>query len=670
MKKNMQIFVCAVIICVVAVIYIVRLGQWQLVQGENFAEQSASSSELYVSLDAARGEILDKDGNVLVGNTNIYNISLNAITMGDDRNPTILNTITVLEYMGQEWIDELPIYVNSDGTYSFIAEDEDEIAYLKGENMLDIHEGATAQECMEELIGRYNCEEYNPWQARDIVSVRYNMTIMRFSLSDPYVIASDVSLEAVEMIKEQTSDLPGIEVEISTKRNYIDGTTAPHIVGTMGAVTQEQYDRFVEEDKLYSSDNPGGYLYSDITGQSGIEHYYEDILRGTRGLQTAVYDDAGNMTGMEMVSETEPGDNVYLTIDSTLQQVATFALQEAIEEADNPDFKSGAVVVLDVETFGVLAAATYPTFDLELYESDELYYNSLFEDEDLPLFNRAINGAFTPGSVMKPATAITALEENIVNDSFTYTCNGSYDHYPDSPIGCLGYHGDVNVYDAMAHSCNEYFAELGRITGIQRLEVYYNLLGLGTSTGIEIYENVGNMTNPDDYEAIHNTPWVDGITSHASIGQADDSFTPLQIATYTATIANDGVRLQTHLTDKITDYLGEETILDYEPVVMQDTGISQYNIDIVQEAMRQVASSGYTAVTFRHYPIEIAAKTGTAETDIEANNSLFIGYAPYDNPEIAVAVVLEYASSSVTAQSIAKQVLDYYFYDTIPWNFE
>ncbi len=667
MRRNLQVFICAIIVCLASVVYIGRLVQLQLVQGDEFLEEAEESSNLFIKLDNARGEILDKDGNVLVGNTNIYNVAMNAVTMDSDRNPAILDTIRALEYMGEEWIDNLPIRVNGDSTYSFIEGEESAVEYLKGPNFLDINSSATAQECMELLIDKYNCEEYAPWDARDIISVRFNMTQLRFSLSDPYIIAQDVSQETVEVIREQSSDLPGVEIEVSTKRSYEDGTIAPHIIGAMGAITQEQYDKIAQEENLYSLDNLGGYLYQDTVGQSGVESYYEEYLRGERGLQTAVSDSSGNYIGVETVSPTVPGDNVYLTIDSGLQEVANYSLATAVSNAENEDFVAGAAVVLDLDTFGVLAAATYPSYDLEKYSSDIHYYNSLIEDEDRPLFNRAFNGTFTPGSVVKPATAITALEEGIIDEVFTVNCTGAYTYYETETIGCLGVHGDVNIYGAIQESCNVYFSEVGRITGIQRLEVYFNLFGLGTSTGLDLYENLGLMSNPTDYQIIHNEPWVDGVTSHAAIGQADNLFTPLQLATYAATIANDGVRYQTHVTDKITDYLGENVLYQHEAVVEEDIGLTQYNLDLIKESMRLVAAEGTASGTFGNYPIEIGAKTGTAETNKEGDNSLFIGFAPYDDPEIAVAVVLEYASSGTQVHKVVLDIFNEYFYDQVPW---
>ncbi len=667
MRKNLQIFICAIIVCLAAVIYMGRLVQLQLVQGDEFEKQAEENSNLFVRLDNARGEILDSDGNVLVGNTNIFNVSMNAITMDNDRNPAILDTVRTLEYMGEEWIDVLPIRANADATYSFTEGQESAVEYLKGPNFLDIDINATAAECMELLIERYNCEEYSPWDARDIISVRYNMTQLGFSLSDPYVMAQDVSFETVETIREQSGDLPGIEIEISTKRYYEDGTIAPHIIGTMGAITQEQYDRQAENDNLYSLDNLGGYLYQDVIGQSGVESSYEEYLRGEKGLQSAISDGSGNMIGLETISPTVPGDNVYLTLDMELQEVANYALATAVSNRETDEFVAGAAVVLDIETFGILASATFPTFDLDRYSNDAQYYNSLIEDEDRPLFNRALNGTFTPGSVVKPATALAALEEDIIDEAYTVYCGGAYTYYETETIACLGVHENVNIYGALQDSCNVYFSEVGRITGIQRLEVYFNLLGLGTSTGLDLYENIGLMSNPTDYRLIHNEPWVDGITSHAAIGQADNLFTPLQLATLAATIANDGVRLQTHVIDKITNYIGDQVVFEHEPVVEEDIGLSQYNLDIVKESMRLVAEEGTGSVFFGGYPIEIAAKTGTAETNKEDDNSLFIGFAPYDDPEIAIAVVLEYANKGSLTQQVVLDIFNNYFFDEIPW---
>lgn len=671
MKINFKInrtFACVAVVVVVFVIYACRLVQWQLIEGSSYEEQSEENSSYTVTLEAARGEIYDCNGEVLAGNKTCYNIVMNAITMADDRNEAIAKVLGYLQADGVEWVDKLPIKINGAGQYEFTTNSDSEISYLKSSDMLNTQDYATADECMQLLISKYDLEDYSQTDARNIASVRYNMTKTRFSRSDPYVIAEDVPIETVQKISENSQSMPGIEVEVSTTRYYSDGTLCPHLIGTLGSITSEQYTHYDELGQTYSSDNVTGYTYSDTVGQSGLESAYEDTLRGSNGTKTIEVDSNDNILGESITNETVAGNSVVTTIDSKLQKVANESLAENVAKAnaETGDCTAGGVVVLDVKTFGVLAASTYPTFDLSQY-NDDSYYNSLTEDENLPLFNRAFDGSFTPGSVFKPLVAMAALEEKVITKDFTYYCPGYYDYYDeDNPPTCYNStsHGTMNVYSALANSCNVYFFEVSRLLGIGTMNVYANAFGLGVKTGIEISETSGIMTNPQEYVDNHGSGWVDGLTIQAGIGQSDSMFSPLQLATYTATIANNGVRLKTHLYSKTVDYDGNRVIDTYEPQVVQDTEISSKTLQTVQEGMREVATYGTASGVFADYGIAIACKTGTAENPGHNDNTVFIAYAPYDDPQIAVAVVLEYGKNGDYSKAVAKDIFDAYFYGT------
>lgn len=666
LKKWGRLIGCLLLVAAILLVYVLRLAQWQLIEGEKYAEISDDSSNFYVKLDAARGEILDRNGNILAGNRTTYNVVMNALTMEEDRNPAILAALNILQEDNVKWIDTLPIVLNEAGEYEFAKGKESEIETLKSADMLNMQEYATAQECMNALISKYNCQQYSPEDARNIISVRYNMTKTQFSRSAPYVIAEDVPMETVEKINENFSKMPGVETRVSTVREYEDGTTAPHIVGTLGSINQEQYDYYEKNGMTYSSDNVSGYSYTEIVGQSGIESAFESTLRGTNGKETVITNSDGDIVSSEVTEKPVPGNSVYLTLDNELQRVANESLARNVEEASKKakDCIAGAAVVLDVKTFGVLAAASYPTFDIEKYQSDDNYYNDLLEDESRPLFNRAFDGIFTPGSVFKPMVALAALNEGIIDTSSTVYCDGSYDYFQDgNPATCLGVHGDANVSTAIEKSCNVFFYDVGRRLTIDKMGVYADLFSLGSKTGIEISEASGIMSGKQEYEQNHGVSWVDGLTIQAAIGQCDSMFTPLQLATYCATIANDGVRLKTHLVDKIMDYDGQKVIEEYEPVVEETIDISPEIFDVVQNAMVDVCGEGGTAYnTFGGYGVAVAAKTGTAENPNHSDNTLFMAYAPYDDPQIAVAVVLEYGRSGTYSQAVAKDIMDKYFY--------
>lgn len=664
-KNKSRYIVCIGFIVIIVIIYVARLIQWQIVDGDIYQSISEKSNTISVTLDSARGEILASDGEVLAGNTTTYNVVMNAITMESDRNVSILKVLNILEENDTEWVDKLPITIDENGDYQFTEDSETEIAKLKSESILNMQDYATAEDCMVALITKYKCEDYSQEDARNIISVRYNMTKTLFSTSDPYTIAEDVSMDIVTLISASESDLPGIEIEISTKRDYGDDSTiAPHIIGTLGAISQDEYDYYEELEMTYSSENISGYTNSDIVGKSGIESAFEDILRGEDGQEVIQTDINGDPASSEVTVAPENGNTVYLTIDYDLQAVANEALAENITLAGEAydDCEVGAVVVLDVETFGVLAASTYPTYDLDLYQNDSTYYKELINDESSPLYNRAFNGTFTVGSVFKPLVAIAALNEGIINEYSTVNCTGRYTFYDASGPTCMGTHGDVSVIEALQKSCNVFFYDVGRRLTIDTMNVYTELFALGEKTGIEVSEASGLMSNKTDYEATHGTSWVDGLTIQAAIGQCDSAFTPLQLATYCATIANDGTRYETHLLDKITDYTGETVIETYEPVLVVENEINMDVLEIVQEGMYQVTQTGGTAAkTFSDYPVEVAAKTGTAQVSGYTDNTVFIAYAPYDDPEIAVAVILEHGGDGTYSQAVAKAIFDEYF---------
>ena len=659
--------VCIVLVLSIFVVYELRLAQWQLVDGEKYSDISDKTTNFNVKLSAARGEILDKNGEILAGNKTVYNVVMNAITMDSDRNPAIFKAIRIMDEDGVKWTDKLPIIINAADEYEFVTGKEEEIKTLKSADLLNMQDYATAKECMAALIKRYDCQGYSQKDARDIISVRYNMTKTQFSRSEPYVIAYDVPMETVQKISEKSAQIPGVETRVATERTYTDGTIAPHIIGTLGSISQEQYDAFNAEGKTYSSDNVSGYSYTEVMGQSGIEHEFEEVLRGTNGKEKIMVNSGGQVISSEITEKPVSGNSVYLTMDRDLQKVANDSLARNVAAANEKydDCTAGAAVVIDVKNFGVLAASTYPTFDMQLYADDDKYYNNLLEDETKPLFNRALDGVFTPGSVFKPLVAMAALDEGVINSGSTpVSCNGVYDYFQDgNPATCLGVHGNVNVTGAIEQSCNTFFYDVGRMLTINKMDVYADLFSLGKKTGVEIGEANGIMSSPEEYEYNHGTGWVDGLTIQTAIGQCDSMFSPIQLATYCATIANNGVRYKTHFLDKVMDYDGQRVIKSHEPELAEKVDITPETLKIVQNAMLGVTGPNGTAFnTFGDYGVKIAAKTGTAEIPNHTDNTVFIAYAPFDDPQIAVAVVIEYGKSGMLSQAVAKDIFDQYFY--------
>ena len=652
-----------------------RLVDWQIINGSKFLELSNHTSVVTISMDAARGEILDSDGNGLAVNKTGYALVFNKIYMDSgSENKTIIRLIRLLDKRGEKWEDTLPIEINEKGGYQFKSGEEKEIKKLKSKDFLDVNSYATAAECMKYLADQYDCNGYSAKDTRDIVSVRYNMTKDGFSNSTPYTFAEDVDKDTVLIVSENSNKLQGISVKITTNRLYPDGTLLPHILGTIGAISQEEYDELHESK---------GYALNDRIGKSGIEGAYEDNLRGTAGEKTVELTSSGAVASEKVTKEPSSGKTVYLTINSNLQKVLNASLAQNVQGAQSygrqlcaqrykgsssghgEDCISGAAVVLRVKDFAVLAASTYPSYDLNKYIDDSNYYNSLLkETNSKPLINRAFNGVFTPGSVVKPYVALAALQEGAITTSTRILGNSVYTRFASSNFTpkSIGNYGMITLNTAIKKSSNSFFYEVGYRLGITDLNLYAKHFGLGVKTGLELTESAGTLAGPAEKEAAGGS-WWDGNTVEAAVGQDDNKFTPLQLAAYVATVANNGVRLKTHIVDKVTDYSHSKTIYSSSPVVEDNIGISQNYLDYVKAAMHSVTQSGGTAGSmFSSYSIPIAGKTGTSERDTGSDNVTFVGFAPYEDPQIAVAVVLDHGATGKYSMQVAKDVFDAYFY--------
>ena len=653
-----------VLVCMCVFIY--RLISWQLVSGENYLEEANKTYVSTVNLTAARGEIVDINGKPLAVNKTGYNITFDRTYLQKDKqNEVIKNLVRLLTQRNEPWVDLLPIVINDRGEYEFVAGKEEAIEELKGKNFLNLNSYATADMCMQQLIELYDVEGYSPKDTRDICSVRYNMTRKMFSISNPYTFAENISKDTASIVQENSANLPGVTIKITTVREYTDGTLAPHLIGTIGALTQEEYNDLKNE----------GYAYNDKIGKSGLESAFEKELRGRDGTKKVETNPDGTVNSDNVTEQPVPGNTVFTTLDSNLQKVSNVSLANNVQAAqkagaataksqDGEDCVAGAAVVLNVKDFSILAASSYPGYDLSKYLEDPNYYSALATDEkNKPLVNRAFSGSFVPGSVFKPLVAAAALQEGVINLQTRITCNHYYNFFAPSFVPtCLGWHGSLNLQRAIQVSCNVFFYETGRLLGIDNIDLYAKQCGLGVKTGVEIGESAGILASPS-YRTENGGTWQPGDVVQAAIGQSDNAFTPLQLATYCATIANNGTRLKTHLVKKVTNYSREQTLSETQPEVVAKTEISQSNLKAVQQAMRSVTQSGGTASSvFGNYRISIAAKTGTAENPGHSDNTVFIAYAPYENPEIAVAVVLEYGSRGMYSMNVAKDIFDAYFY--------
>ena len=670
LKKPGRYAFCILLLVAISLLYVARLFQWQVVDGEYYRQEALNDRTDTIELEPARGQILDRNGEVLAGNRVSYNIVYNALNMVyAERNATIIKVIELLENRNETWRDRLPIVLNEDNEYEFAEGKESEIETLKGQDMLNMADYATAEECIAELARRYGCEGFSKKDIRDVASVRYSMERDGYSRTNAYVIAEDVSPETVGVVSQRSGELRGIEARVSVTRYYgEDGSLAPHVVGFVGAISGEEYNAAVENGTAYDyKNNISGYKWTDRLGRGGIESAFEEELRGSRGQETIFVDDTGGVKSTAVTVQPQEGNTVYATLDASLQRVANLSLKKNIEgNTTAKNCTAGAVVVLDVKDFGVLVNSSYPTYDMNLYTTDDDYVRQkVGDDKGRPLLNRALNGAYAPGSVFKPMVALAALQEGTISAGTTYDCDGWF-HYYDMDLECLNNTlGPKNVYSALAESCNVFFCNVGLQLGIRKMDAYAEYFGLGEETGVELGEATGIMSSPQEYrERYSGALWVDGNTAQAAIGQLDDMFTPIQLATYCATIANGGKRLQTHFLSKVTDYSGEETLRTYKSHEIADADLSADVLNVVREGMRMVALDGTASEVFGNYPISIACKTGTAQTsndDSTEPNISFICYAPADDPEIAIAVMMEYGNKGTYAQNVAKDILDQYF---------
>lgn len=665
-SSKTPITVCIIITLVFFAMFTFRLVDWQLINGEKYKELSTRSTSYTVKTDATRGEILDKDGNGLIVNTTHYKIVIDKLYADENTlDNTILSLINLMDATGEEWENTLPIEISQNGACSYKKGFDKEIEYLLSEEFLGIDKNTSAQDCYNKLVERYEIKgDYTSAQQRNIVSVRYNMELTGYSSSNPYIFAKDIDRDTVSAVSENTQGVSGVDVQTYLIRGAQDADIAPHILGALGSITEDEYKELSESDKEYS--------LTDETGKFGIELAFEEQLKGEGGTKIIKRNSDGTIVDTVETIDAQPGNTVYLTLDNELQKTAVKSLAENVKSAKaageeesqrtgeklvGEDCESGAVVMLSVKDFSVLAAASYPTYDLNKYSEYGSYYVKLAEDENSPMYNRAFVGSFACGSVYKPCVAGAALEEKVIDTETEIYCKQKYDYYPTNVVNCMHYHGDENVIGAITQSCNYFFAETGRQLGIETMYLYSEKFGLGEYTGVEIEESKGTLAGRDS------ASWMPGNTVQAAIGQSDNAFTPLQLATYTATIANDGTRLKTHLVSKITNYERTETIEDYNTQTIVDTcGISQENLEIVQKAMLEVTQNedGTAYSMFGNYKVKVAAKTGTAENS-GSDHSTFICYAPYDNPEVAIAVVLEHGAKGRYSMQIAKDLLDTYF---------
>ena len=644
--------------------FALRLFQIQIVEGEEYSGIANQSTSTTIAIAASRGEILDRNLNPLASNRTSFSVIFDyaffpkgkEAEQRTQQNAIILALVKLLKSAQEEWNDTLPI--SDTAPYTFNTERETSVANLK--STLRMGDYATAENCMTAMVELYHLENYTAEEQRIAIGVQYEMELRQFAMKNPYVFSSDISRDTMYKIQENSQSLTGVDVQTTAVREYVGGTIGAHLIGTVGPIYAEEFQELKDQ----------GYQLNDTVGKSGIESTMESTLRGTTGTTTIVKDASGAIANKTVTLAPVPGNSVVLTLDSNLQQAAQTALDNKIIKlrteskptAAKPyvgqDVRSGSVVVLDVKNGGVLACASSPGYDLSAYYEK---YNELIADKSNPLFNRALNGTFAVGSTMKPMVALAALTENVITPTTKIDCHHTYMRFASSNFKptCMSIagHGSINVITALSLSCNIFFYETGYLLGIKRMNAYATQFGLGQKTGIEVGEAVGVLAGPDHSTSIGEA-WTGGKTITAAIGQDDNLFTPIQLAAYAMTLANDGVRYRTHLVQSIRTYEGKETLV--KPEVVTEVELSKSAIDTVRAGMVQAATTG-TARIFNNAGYTVAAKTGTAQvSNTRSDHGVFIAYAPVEKPEIAIAVVMEDGTSSAST-AVAKEVMDAYF---------
>lgn len=677
-KAKNRYFIISIFVVIIGLIFIYRLLQLQIVHGQEYKDQSERRLLKSVAIKPPRGEIFDRYGRPLATNRMGFSVQIHKTDISQQKfNDILLNVIKIIETNGDSYVDTLPISLSSPFEFKFSDADEAirKQKEQKWKKNKKLDENLTAAQVIEKLRERYKISnEYSEAEIRKVVGVRYEMSTRGFGANTPFTIATDVSRNTVMQIEERHLDLPGINIITEPIRYYVNGELAAHILGRVGIIYEEEYKELKDK----------GYGMNDILGKEGMEKILEKYLKGKDGRRSIEQNVEGKLTQVLSNTPPVPGNNAMLTIDVELQKVAEQSLRNTIEiirenakkeiQKDpskrniGEDANSGAVVAMDVNTGAILALASYPTYDPARFNEN---YRQLSTDPLKPMFNRAISGAYPPASTFKMLTAVAALEEGIITPETRIKDEGVYTYYQkDGPICWLyqrkyGYrtHGYENVSDALRDSCNYFFYDVGRRLTIEKLYKYGKKFGLGEYTGIELQgESKGIFAGPEYKKLVSKEQWWPGETLSASIGQMH-IFTPIQLASYVSTLANGGKRYKAHLIKRVKTYDEGRVILEKEPEIISEVKIKPRNLQAVLEGMRSVTQEDGTAShVFKDFPIQVAGKTGTAELGAGqgSNNGVFVGFAPYDNPKIAVVVLIEHGKSGGNTAPVARDIFAAY----------
>ena len=675
---NLRFNLLVILTYIAGIILIIRLFNLQIVHGAEYREESNTRLTRETTVEAARGAILDRSGTTLVSSNMTFSLELYKTKIDNNGlNTSILNIIQVLEKYDISYPDSLPITVNP---YSYTVSD-DTLAKWKKSNKID--ENATAEEAFAKLKDKYEITNTNNIdEIRKIMRIRYEITQQGYSSTKAITLAKGLPREAVAEFSESSSKFPGINIIVDPARNYTSGTLAAHILGYASRINSEEYEARKDT-----------YTQNDIIGKTGIEAVFEEFLKGKNGTKQIDMDVDGTITGEYTSKEAVAGSDIVLTIDSNLQKVTEEALEANIQKISSGGFgkrydaKAGACVVMNVNSGEILAMASYPTYNPADFVGgiSTENWNKYNNDEAHPLVDKAIQSSYSPGSTFKMITAIAGLESGVINTNTTINDTGRYTKYRDYQPVCWYYtdyhrgHGALNVSGAIEKSCNFFFYETGDRMGIDTLAKYAKYFGLGTKTGVELQsETSGQLASKETKSKLRPNSsdgnWNPGDTLQASIGQGDNEFSPVQMAKYISMLANGGHKIDPTIIKTIRNANGSESSredikkfvnnkLGIQEEETEDLQIQQKNLDAVLKGMESVTqdSEGTAYVRFKDFGISVGGKTGSAEAPGNKVNAWFVGFAPFENPEIAIVVMVENGGHGNYTAEVVRDIMEEYF---------
>ncbi len=671
---NLRFNVLTVLTYLVGIILIAQLFNLQIVHGAEYREQSNTRLTRESTLEAARGSILDKTGNTLVTSSTKFDLELYKTKIDTQMlNQAIWNIVQVLEKYQVSYVDSFPIKINP---IEFTIADE-ELAIWKKNNELD--ENITAEEAFNEFKEKYDIKSDDIEQIRKIIAIRYAIVQNGYSSTKALKIASDIPREAVAEFSENGDKFPGINIVVQPQREYSKGSLASHILGYASQISSDEY-----------ASRKDTYDQNDIIGKTGIEYVFEEYLRGKNGTKQIDMAVDGTITAEYISEEAVAGADVVLTIDSNLQKITEDALAANIQKIASGGFgkvydaKAGSCVVMNVNTGEVLAMANYPNYTPSEFVGGISNENwaKYRDNEAKPLVDRSIQNSYSPGSTFKMITAIAGLESGVINLNTTINDVGQYRKYSDYQPKCWVFtdygrgHGWLNVSGAIEKSCNYFFYETADRMGIDNLVKYAKYFGLGGKTGIELPgETAGVLSSKETKQKLYpNEVWGPGDTLQSAIGQLYNEFSPLQMARYISMLANGGHKIDVSIVKTIRKSDGTEASRDeinkfvnaklgLQEEESEDLQINQNYLKAILEGMKSVTTDteGTAYVRFKDFNISVGGKTGSAEAPNDQVHAWFVGFAPFENPEIAIVVMVENGGHGNYTAEVVRDIMEEYF---------